>query len=201
MILKKVFQTKNMTSNLELTVFFGTPFPIMKNSSVMPNYASHNLVYDVSGLPNSGFSWPCLFILDGTINVIQALIADFGPPELQATGQLKAATFQVLGGLIDYFIQNLSFQTISTITHTIVTTEGSSQHLSITMDMYQVDRLGGQENKAHQQKNTQKPALLVFGAGSKFITARKKSLRSLEPCETSAEDLDKKKKGDFDNFR
>eukprot|EP00121_Abeoforma_whisleri_P011127 Awhi_evm1s10266 len=47
--------------------------------------------------------------MDGTINVIQtplrALIADFAPSEQQATGQLMAATFQGLGGLIGYFIQ------------------------------------------------------------------------------------------------
>eukprot|EP00121_Abeoforma_whisleri_P014448 Awhi_evm1s13324 len=56
-----------------------------------------------------GVAMAMFILMDGTINVIQtplrALIADFAPPEQQATGQLMAATFQGLGGLIGYFIQ------------------------------------------------------------------------------------------------
>lgn len=48
-------------------------------------------------------------LMDGTINVIQtplrAIVADVSPPSMQSTGQLMAAMFQGLGGLLGYVLQ------------------------------------------------------------------------------------------------
>eukprot|EP00121_Abeoforma_whisleri_P014426 Awhi_evm1s13303 len=90
---------------------FGRRRPYMLGGLLLLGVVSTTLAcskyFGDAGLPVSCNVY--FIIMDGTINVIQtplrALIADFAPPEQQATGQLMASTFQGLGGLVGYFLQ------------------------------------------------------------------------------------------------